>query len=894
MSTPILATKLYIPPLRPKVVLRTHLIERLNEGLHHNHKLTLITAPAGFGKTTLLSEWVATCDWKVAWLSLDQADSDLIRFLTYYVAALQTIVPTIGAGVLGLLQAPQPLPIETILTALLNEIATIPDNFLLVLDDYHLIEARPVEEALAFLLDYLPPRMHLVIATREDPPLPLARLRARDQLTELRVTDLRFNPAEAAGFLKQVMGLDLTAEDIAALEERTEGWIAGLQLAALSLMGHQDSTSFIKAFTGSSRFIIDYLAEEVLEGQREEVRAFLMRTSVLERMCAPLCDAVLNFDNEAAALVGSPPLISSQAMLEKLEKSNLFIVPLDNERRWYRYHQLFADLLRQRLHQSTQSTASSTRDKREGIAELHLRASQWYEDNGLELEAFQHAAAANDVKRAERLIEAEGKGVPLHFRGAGVPVLNWLASLPTTVLDARPSLWMTYASALMMTGQHTAVEQKLKAAEKALQGPAPDDKNRDLIGRIASMRATLAIMQHDAQTILAQSRRALEYLHPTNLPLRTAANYTMGYAYQLQGERAAASQAYTEVIASSESFGPSIYTTAATICLGQLQEADNQLYLAVETYRQGLLLAGEPPRPIGCEAHLGLARIYYQWDDLVAAEQHGQQCLQLTRQMERVDTFAACGVLLARLKLARGDVGGAVANLAEAEQFVRQNNFMFRMGDVAAAQVLTLIRQGNLVAAARLAQMHELPLSQARLHLAQGDPASALAVLGPLRQQAEARGWPDERLKVLVLHSVALQAQGEKDQAVQQLGEVLALAEPGGFIRSFLDEGPPMAALLREAAKQDIAPNYVGQLLAAFGKAEGTTTPATQLLIEPLSERELEVLRLLGTELTGPELARELMVSLNTLRTHTKNIYSKLGVNNRRAAYRRALELDLL
>jgi LuxR family maltose regulon positive regulatory protein len=438
---------LYSPP-RPKVVPRSRLIERLNEGLHR--KLTLIATPAGFGKTTLLSTWVASCDRRVAWLSLDTGDNDPTRFLTYFVAALQSIAADIGSGVLGVLQSPQPPPTESLLTALLNEIAGIPEHFVLVLDDYHVIDAKPVDDALTFLLEHLPPQMHLVISTREDPQLPLARLRVRDQMTELRDTDLRFTPAEAAVFLKEVMALNLSTKEIDALEARTEGWIAGLQLAALSLYGHQDATSFITSFTGSSRFIIDYLAEEVLERQPEEVRAFLLRTSILERMCAPLCDAVLNDTSEAAALAGSPQSISSQAMLEKLERSNLFVVPLDDERRWYRYHHLFADLLQRRLHQGT---ASPTRD---GVAELHRRASQWYEDKSLEIEAFEHAVAANDVERAERLIE--GDGVPLHFRGAGASVLRWLESLPAAVLNARPSLWVTYASALFFVRhQHKAV-----------------------------------------------------------------------------------------------------------------------------------------------------------------------------------------------------------------------------------------------------------------------------------------------------------------------------------------------------------------------------------------------------------------------------------------------------
>src|SRR5919112_923500 len=463
-AAPILATKLFVPSPQPEAVLRPRLIERLDEDLRR--KLTLISAPAGFGKTTLVGGWVAGIPRPVAWLSLDEGDNDPSRLLAHLVAALQTIAPNVGEGVSGALQSPQPLPTEAILTALLNEISTVEDELVLVLDDYHVIDARAVDDAFVFLLEHLPPQMHLVIATREDPHLPLARLRARDQLGELRAADLRFTPSEAAEFLEGAMGLSLSEEDVAALEERTEGWIAGLQLAAISMQGHQDATSFIESFTGSHRFVLDYLVEEVLGQQPESVQAFLLRTSILERLCGPLCDAVL--------LV---PAASGQGTLEYIERANLFLVPLDNERRWYRYHHLFAELLRQRLHQDAPSSAG---EEEWDVTELHRRASVWYEDNGLEVEAFRHAAAAHDVARAERIIE--GEGIPLQFRGAGAPVLKWLASLPKTVLNARPSLWVKYASTLMMTGQHTAVEQKLRAAETALKGTEPDDSTRDLVG----------------------------------------------------------------------------------------------------------------------------------------------------------------------------------------------------------------------------------------------------------------------------------------------------------------------------------------------------------------------------------------------------------------------------
>jgi LuxR family maltose regulon positive regulatory protein len=534
------------------------------------------------------------------------------------------------------------------------------------------------------------------------------------------------------------------------------------------------------------------------------------------------------------------------------------------------------------------------------VAELHVRASRWYEDNGLEIEAFHHAAAAHDVERAERLIE--GEGVPLHYRGAGAPVLNWLESLPAAVLNARPSLWVTYASALMMTGQHTAVEQKLQAAEAALQATESDDKTRDLVGYIASMRATVAVIQHDVETLLAQSRRALEYLQPDNLPLRTAANWTLGYAYQLQGDRAAASQAYTEVISISKSFGASIYTTAATLCLGQVQEAENQLSLAAETYRRVLILAGDPPRPIACEAYLGLARIYYEWNDLDAAEQHGRRCLQLTRQMESVDTFASYEVFLSRLKLALGDVPGAATVLDEAEEFVRQHNFEFRIPDVAAARVLALLHQGNLVAAAHLAHTHDLPLSQARVHLAQGDTSTALAALGRLRRQAEAKDWADERLKVMVLQAVALQAHGEEDEAAQLLGDALALSEAGGFVRIFVDEGIPMARLLSEAAARGIMPDYTGRLLAVFeaeahkseDKPYSPPAPTAQPLVEPLSQRELEVLQLIAQGLSNREISERLFLALDTVKGHNRRIFGKLSVRRRTEAVAKARSLNIL
>jgi LuxR family maltose regulon positive regulatory protein len=694
---------------------------------------------------------------------------------------------------------------------------------------------------------------------------------------------LRFTSPEAAEFLNKVMGLDLSSEDIASLETRTEGWIAGLQLAAISLQGHKDATDLIKSFTGSHRLVLDYLIEEVLDQQPEDIQTFLLQTAILNQMTGSLCDALTGKNN-------------GQQTLEYLEQVNLFIVSLDEERRWYRYHHLFADLLRQRLHQRT---ASSKGDEGGSVAEYHIRASVWYENNGLEIEAFQHAVSANDVEQAARLVEGDG-GMPLHYRGAVTPILNWLESLPTAELEVRPSLWVMYASVLMFTGQ-TGVEEKLQAAESALGGADLDAKTRDLVGHIAATRAMLAVPQHHVETIIAQSRRALKFLHPDNLPVRTATNWALGWAYQLQGDRTAAKQAFVEVISIGQASGNTLFTIGATTSVGQLQEAENQLYQAAETYWSVLQMAGDHPLPVACEAHLGLAHVFYEWNDVDAAQEHGKQSVQFARQLENTGSFIPCEVFLARLKLTQGnDVTGAATILAEVEQGMRQHDFVHRMPEIAAVQVLTFLRQGNLVAAAHLAKKHELPISQARVHLAQGDSSAALAMLEPYRRQMEKKDWADERLKVMVLQAVAHYAHGEEDKAAQLMGDALALAEPGGFIRIFVDEGPPMERLLYEALSRGIAPDYVQQLLAAFPSTPAKETASSKSQdpeaewVEPLSERELDVLQLIAEGLTNQEVGSRLYLTLNTIKAHTRNIYSKLGVNSRTQAVARARALGIL
>ncbi|MCB0027625.1 MAG: hypothetical protein KDE28_06955, partial [Anaerolineales bacterium] len=563
MTTPILTTKLYIPQPRPHLVVREQLLAQLDEGLAG--KLTLVSAPAGFGKTTLVAAWVDRLDRPVTWLSLDEGDSDLNRFLTYLVTALQALAPGVGLGLPATLNTPQPPPIDAALTGLINELSALPQASLLVLDDYHNLDSVMVDQALGFLVEHLPPQLHLVITTREDPPLPLARLRARRQLSELRLADLRFAPHETTHFLNQVMGLQLTTAQIEALDGRTEGWIAGLQLAALSLQRQSDSAAFIHTFSGSHHFVLDYLVSEVLEGQPAEVQRFLLHTAILDRLCGPLCDALLPELNGAG-----------QATLAALEAANLFIVPLDNERRWYRYHHLFADLLRQRLGQKAADLP----------AELHRRASRWHEENGLEIAAFHHAAAANDFASAERLIE--GGGMPLHFRGGVAPVLHWLASLPPERLDEYPSLWTAYASVLLVTGQEAAVEPTLAAAEAALAPLPANATTNDLRGRVAAIRSTLAATRQQIPALISHSQQALALLKPANLAFRTSTNWKLGYAFQLQGDHQAARQAYNEVVGTGQITGNVIFTAMALLGLGTMAHEDGDLRRAKQHFSESL------------------------------------------------------------------------------------------------------------------------------------------------------------------------------------------------------------------------------------------------------------------------------------------------------------------
>ncbi len=905
MSTPILATKLFVPSPRPKAVPRPRLIERLNKGLHG--KLTLISAPAGFGKTTLVSEWLAASHTgAVAWLSLDEGDSDLARFLAYLVAALQTIAANLGAGVLSALHSPQPPPTGALLTALLNEIANISDDFILVLDDYHAIDATAVDQALAFLLEHLPSQMHLVITTREDPHLPLTRLRARAQMTELRATDLCFTPAEAAVFLNQVMALDLSAEEVAALEKRTEGWVAALQLAALSLQGRADVARFVKAFAGDNRYIVDYLVEEVLQRQPESVRSFLLQTSILNRLSGPLCNAVTG-QNDGTAL------------LDALERGNLFVVPLDDRRYWFRYHRLFADVL----------AAHVLQEQPAQVPILHQRASAWCADNGLPAAAIRHALAAQDFVRAAGLVELAWPAMDGHFQSA--TWLGWVRAIPDELVRARPVLSLAYARALLNSGDLEAAEARLRDAERWMETLAAGSERpqapvtkmivvdvaqfRTLPASIATARAYQTLARGDVSGSVKYSQRALDLLPEEDHLRRGPAAALLALAHWANGDLEAAYQALAAAMVNFQKIGALHFAISGTYGLGDIRIAQGRLREAVKTYTQTLQLALAQGKPLlrgTADLYLGLSELYREQGDEDAAIHNLLHSEELGEQAGLSDwRYRFCRVQ-ARFKATQDDLAGALDLLDEAERRYRRSPVP-DVRPLAAMKTRVWVAQGRLSEAQRWVQERGLSVDDALSYLREFEHITlarvlmteysrnhadraireAVHLLDRLQQAAEAGGRMGSVIEIALLQALAHQAQGELAPALVALQRALTLAEPEGYVRIFVDEGSPMAALLREAMKQGAAPNYVRRLLAAFGQAEGRT-PTTQLLSEPLSERELEVLRLLGTELNGPEIARKLMVSLNTMRTHTKNIYTKLGVNNRQAAARRADELDLL
>jgi LuxR family maltose regulon positive regulatory protein len=901
MPAPLLETKLHVPRLRRGLIARPRLIERLNRGVKST--LTLVSAPPGFGKTTLLTEWLAAVEAdgpSVAWLSLDQRDNDPALFWAYVVAALDAAARGPEDGLAGL-QPPQP-PTGAGLAGLLNDLGGLAHDVVLVLDDYHVIEAREVQDAVGFLLEHLPPQVRLVIAGRADPPLPLARLRGRGDLVEIRAADLRFTPGEAAAYLNGAMGLTLTAQDVDALEGRTEGWIAALQLAALSMQGRDDVAAFIAGFTGDDRYIVDYLAEEVLQRQPEDVQLFLLQTSILDRLCGTLCDAISGQDGGSARLVA-------------LERRNLFLVPLDDRRQWYRYHQLFADVLQTRL----------LAERPDDIADLHRRASAWYQGSGEMSEAIRHSLAGEDFERAADLVELS---IPAMRRSRGeAAVHNWLRALPDEVVRARPVLCVGFAGALLTIGEFDGVEPRLRDAERWLdatgalvggQGtPAQmvvvdDDEFTRIPAMIGMYRAALAMARGDIPAVARHAERALGLTGDEDRLWRASAAALLGLANWTSGDLEAGHRAYTECVAGLRRAGHVADTFGCAIALADIRRTQGRLVEAMRTYEQTLHLAaphGGSALRGTADMYVGMSEIHREHGDLPAAIGDLLRSQELGDHLGLPQNPYRWRIAMARVHEAEGDMGGALELLDDAER-VYVGDFFPNVRPIPALRARLWIAQGQVDQALGWAQEHGLSaedelsylhefehITLARALLAQSTNGAGLddacRLLERLLHAAQTGGRAGSVIEILILQALTHQVRDDVPTALVALHAAMALAEPERYVRTFVDEGAPMAALLRAAAQETISAGYVRRLLAALPRRVKDTAIGG-VLIEPLTERELEVLRLLGTDLDGPDIARHLVVSLNTVRTHTKNIYSKLGVTNRRAAVRRAGELDIL
>ncbi|HEX6554953.1 MAG TPA: LuxR C-terminal-related transcriptional regulator [Ktedonobacteraceae bacterium] len=898
---PLLSTKLHVPRSRVQLVARSHLVERLQEGVAG--AVTLVSAPAGFGKTTVLAQWIAQRDLPVAWLSLEAEDNDPTRFLSYLIAALQTLDAQIGTTALALLHTPQPPSPETVLTVLTNELLSRDaGEFALVLDDYHVITADPIQRGMTFLLEHLPPQLHLVLVTRSDPPLPLTRLRAQGQLTEVRAADLRFGAAEVSAFLQDVMGLALAPEAIATLQDRTEGWIAGLQLAALSLQGRTDVSEFLAAFTGSHRYILDYLSEEVLLQQSAAVEQFLLHTSILERLSGPLCDAVTEQEG-------------SQAMLEALERANLFVVALDDERGWYRYHHLFAEGLRRLLQQRGPAL----------VPLLHRRASAWYEQHDLPIEAVRHALAMPDAGLAARLIEPIA--LPVAFQGQISTVLGWLNALPEALVHTRPFLCVYYARLLMFTNQLEAAEAHVQEAERGVQEEIPAEQARTIMGWVLSTRAGIAGFSGNIPHAISLARRALELLPEAEIIPRAGAIMAASRAYEISGDVTPTTEQEVAAAAAWIRTSDNPFGAVSSICrLARLHVLQGRLHQAAATYEQVTQVV---PRPEVLQTlfssfyyYFGWGDLLREWNELEAAERHLAQGMALVKETLTMEPFAALlgYTTLARLQQARGNSREALATLDALLHLTEQRHFSTNlMSQVDAIRAGIELARGNPAAAIRWANScglstndddlrypregEYLVLARVRIAQARDDPQSpflqdVLHLLDRLLREAEPKARLGSVLEILIMRALTLEAQGNRAGALSTLERALLLAAPEGYTRLFVDEGAPVLALLRLAQARSSVPGYVATLLSVFGERHTLTLPppsaSSSALTEPLTGREREVLRLLLEGASNREIARRLVLSVNTVKRHVYNLCGKLGVQSRTQAIVRARTLNLL
>ncbi len=924
MSSPVLATKLFAPTPRAQLVARPRLIDQLDTTLDGSHRLTLLSAPAGFGKTTALSDWLAQLDQRhtntrVAWLSLDEGDNDLARFLTHLLSAFAGVGLDVDPAVFDR----QSIAIPDALSVLVNEITRAagqaPETqWIQVLDDYHAIETSQVHEAVTFLLDHSPAQLHLVLATRSDPPLPLARLRTRGQLTEIRAADLRLTRIETRDFLNQVMGLDLTTADVHALEERTEGWVAGLQLAGLSLRGINERgevAAFIDAFTGSNRFVVDYLADEVLARQPDHVRDFLLRTAVLDRLTGALCEALTRRADGARTL-------------EHLERDNLFVVPLDSQRSWYRYHHLFADVLHARL----------LAEHSDEVPSLHQRASDWYAAHDLVADAVRHALAAEDFGRAAHLMEA---ALPeLRRARQDSLLLAWMRTLPETVVLRSPVLCIVSSWSMLVAGDLAAMASRLDDADAALAAGARDhdlaaswadsEDLRTAPATILVYRASLAQAQGDVAGTVHHARRAMDAAGPEDHLVRGTAGGYLGLAAWTAGDVQAGLSTFSEAVRSLHAAGNLVDELDTTIVLADMWIAAGRPSRARHLYEQALQTAtagGEPYPRATADLHVGLAELDRELDQVDSAEAHLETAQVLAERASITENRHRWYVAMAQVRAATGGVAAATQLLDQAEALYRPG-FYPDLRPIAAMRARLQMARGDLAAADDWAREHDVTsanptsylreydhLTLVRLLLARhrrengpedaggASPSSLDTALGLLeRLDADAEpGRPGSAIEIGMLRALAHDAYGQRSQALAALDRALAQSpEPQSYVRIFLDEGDPMLALLHDASHDDAGGHdalrlHARRLLAAAGTSRQTTQRSDHdALADRLSDRELDVLRLLDSDLTGPEIARELYVTINTLRTHTKRIFTKLDVNTRAAAVHRARDRGLL
>ena len=905
MAIPLVRTKFFVPRLRRGLVARSRLSIRLDAGAEA--KVLLVSAPAGFGKTTAVVAWLeqAPKHSSVAWLSLDEGDRQAPVFWTYLVTALEAAAPGVSDDLIDMMQSLN-APMPSLLATMLNALGELTEDLYLVLDDYHLVDGPGIDEGMAYLLEHLPPRVHIVLITRADPGLPLARLRARGDLVEIRAADLRFTPVEVSAFF-QATGLALTGSQIASLEARTEGWVAALQLAALSMQGMPDIPRFIQGFAGDNRYVVDYLVEEVLARQAEEVRTFLLQTSVLDRLSGDLCDAVTG-------------RTGGREMLETVSHANLFLVRLDDTGTWFRYHHLFADVLRAHL-----------RDERpEQFRDLHAGASRWYEREGEALPAVRHALLAGDVERAAGLAELAAPGL-LRDRHEAI-VRGWLDVIPDKLVRARPVLAIGFIGALMLSGEFEGVPTRLAEVEHWLRpgpvgGAAPGMVVADraelqrLPGLVEQYRAALALIGGDRAATHSHARRAIERAAPDDHLTRAGASVLSGLASWGAGDLGRALDAYAAGMEGLRRAGNTSDVLGCAIAIADIQITQGRLSEALATFRQGIAWASHGPGVVRGtpDMHVGISQVLLERDDVGGAMQSIERCQELGEHLGLPQNPYRWRRALAQVRARQGNFDAAIQLVEQAEAVhfgdfspnatplrALKARFQCVRGDVGSAWQWA--REQGITAADELSYLHEYEhITLARVLLSrfttQDDRASlqaAAELLGRLRLAAEEGGRTGSVIEILVLQSLAGQyARGGREEALAPLELALMLAEPEGYVRVFVAEGPSMGALLQRLAKAKPNWAYLRSLIGAYltqPKYAGDDRAgrgSTQGLIDPLSGRELEVLRLLSSDLDGPGLARHLVVSLNTVRTHTRNIYAKLGVSSRQAAVRRAAELDL-